>query len=135
MEVVATQKFLRMSPRKLRPIAAMIKDLSPSQAIEVLPHVGKRAALPLAKVIKTAIANAKEKGVSEADLVFKEIQINDGPRLKRWRAGARGRVKPYQRKMSHIRVVLRAKAKKVKKAKKRQAKPKVSKRIASKGGK
>ena len=106
MEVVATQKFLRMSPRKLRLVVPLVKNLSPSQAVEVLPNVGKRAAGPLNKVIKTAIANAKDRKIDASHLIFKEIQINEGPRLKRFRAGARGRVKPYKKRMSHIRVVL-----------------------------
>lgn len=87
----------------------MVKKLSPGEAIEVLPHTGKRAAGPLAKVIKSAIANAKQRKIGEGDLVFKEIQISEGPRLKRWRFGARGRAKPYKRRMSHIRVVLETK--------------------------
>ncbi len=120
MEIKATQKFVRMSPRKLRLVAPLVKNLSPREAIELLPFSRKRAAEPLAKVIKTALANAKQKGISEADLIFKEIQINEGPRLKRWRPGARGRVKPYQRKMSHIRVVLETKEPEViKKARKK----------------
>lgn len=109
MEIVQTQKFLRMSPRKLRLVAPLVKGLSPTKAVDVLPHVGKRAAEPLAKVIKAAIANAKDRNISEADLVFKEIQINEGPRLKRGRAVGRGRWHPYRRPMSHIRVVLTTK--------------------------
>jgi large subunit ribosomal protein L22 len=122
MQIIATQKFIRMSPRKLRVVVPMISDLSPAGAVEKLPYAGKRAAEPLMKVIKTAIANAKQKGLSEADLIFKEIQINEGPRLKRYRAGARGRVKPYKRRMSHIRVVL-------------ESKPRESSKKSSKGSK
>lgn len=110
MEVRAIQKFVRMSPRKLRLVTHLVKKMSPSRALEVLPHLGKRAADPLRKVINTAIANAKEKKINESDLVFKEIQINEGPRLKRGHAGARGIYKPYQRKISHIRVILETKA-------------------------
>jgi large subunit ribosomal protein L22 len=106
MEIRATQKFVRMSPRKLRLVVPLVKNLPPSEAVEILPHVGKRAAEPLARVIKTAIANAKEKKLNVGDLVFKEIQINEGPRFKGWRAGAKGRVKPYKKRVSHIRVVL-----------------------------
>lgn len=109
MEIKATQKFVRMSPRKLRLVTPLVKNLSPAKALEVLPHVGKKAAGPLSKVIRTAIANAKVKKIGEGDLVFKEIQINEGPRLKRWRAGAKGRVKPYTRRMSHIRIILESK--------------------------
>ncbi len=106
MKIRATQKFVKMSPRKLRLVVPLVKNLSPRKAIEVLPFTRKRAAEPLVKVIKTALANAKQKGVSESDLIFKEIQIGEGPKLKRWRSGAKGRVKPYERRMSHIRIVL-----------------------------
>ena len=108
MQIIATQKFVRTSPKKLRVIVSMVKNLKPVQAIEVLPHLDKKTQ-DLIKVIKTAVANAKQKGLSDADLIFKEIQVNDGPRLKRWRAGARGLVKPYKRRMSHIRVILETK--------------------------
>jgi large subunit ribosomal protein L22 len=131
MEIKAVQKFVRMSPRKLRLVVPMVKDLKPAEALEILPHIGKRAAEPISKVIKTALANAKEKGINERDLFFKEIQINDGPRLKRWRPGARGRVKPYQRKMSHIRVILESKEPEpIKKARKEIAEAKKTKKSA-----
>ena len=106
MEFKAVQKYLISSPKKLRRIIPLIKDLSPQDAVERLPFVDKRASRLLRKTITTAIANAKQSGVSTENLAFKEIQINEGPRLKRYRAGARGRVKPYKRRMSHIRVVL-----------------------------
>ncbi|OGM04776.1 hypothetical protein A2112_02470 [Candidatus Woesebacteria bacterium GWA1_42_12] len=106
MDIIATQKYLITSPKKLREVAAVAKKLSPARALEVLPFIGKRAAGPLSKVIKSAIANATVKGEAEGDLVFKEIQISEGPRLKRWRAGAHGRAKPFKKRMSHIRVVL-----------------------------
>src|SRR3989344_8451803 len=106
MEYKATQKFVLSSPKKLREVVALIKKLSPLAAVERLPFAGKRAAKPLEKVVKTAIANAKQKEVNVETLIFKEIQIGEGPRLKRFRAGARGRAKPYKRRMSHIRVAL-----------------------------
>jgi len=109
MEIIATQKFLRMSPRKLRLVVPLVKNMSPQMAVEVLPHLGKRAADPLRKVILSALANAKDRKLGENDLVFKEIQVGEGPRLKRYHAGARGMAKPYKRKMSHIRVVLTTK--------------------------
>lgn len=105
MEVKTTQKFIRTSPRKLREVAALVRGLTPQEAVEILPHVGKRAATPLLKAIKTALANAGKEGTDKT-LVFKEIQINEGPRLKRWRAGAKGNAKPYKKRMSHIRIVL-----------------------------
>lgn len=109
MEIIATQKFLIVSPKKIRTIVSVVKGLSPTQAVEKLPFVGKKASEPLIKVIKSAIANAKVKGISEDNLIFKEIQIGDGPRLKRGRPVSRGMWHPIIKRMSHIRVVLTTK--------------------------
>ncbi len=106
MEVKAIQRYTYPTPKKLRQIVSLVKNLSPSEAVEVLSFVKKKAAEPLRKVIQSAIADALRSGVDPNQLVFKEIQINEGPRLKRWRAGARSRIKPYQRRMSHVRIVL-----------------------------
>ncbi len=111
MEFVHTQKYILTSPRKLREVARVIKKLSPQKAVETLPFVEKRAAIVLSKVMKTAIANAKNRGVSPEDLLIKDIQIGEGPRLKRGRAASRSRWHPYQKKMSHVRVVLETKQK------------------------
>lgn len=107
-EYKSVQKYIVMGPRKLRKIADLAKKLSPAAAVEKLPFVAKRASEPLIKTIKSAIAQAKLSGISETDLIFKEIQINEGPRLKRGRAASRGRYHPFKRRMSHIRVVLAA---------------------------
>ena len=106
MEFIATQKFLLLSPKKIRPIVDVARALTPAKAIEVLPFTGKKAAEPIVKVIKTAIANANQKGVSPDNLRFKEIRVSEGPRLKRGKAISRGRWHPFKRRMSHIRVVL-----------------------------
>jgi len=105
-EYKSTQKYLIGSPRKLRAVVALIKKMKPTEAIERLPFASRRAASDLSKVIKSALANAKNQGVSETDLVFKEIQISEGPRLKRGRAASRGSWHPFKRRMSHIRVIL-----------------------------
>ena len=106
MEIIATQKFLLISPRKIRPIAYLIKKMKPQEAIDNLPFTGKSGALPMIKVIKSALASANQKGISREDLIFKEIQINEGPRLKRGRPVSRGQWHAIKRRMSHIRVVL-----------------------------
>ncbi len=105
MEIKVQQKFLLMSPRKIRPVADMVRKLTPEKSVEVLPFVGKRAAEPLLKVIKSALAIAKERGITDG-LVFKEIQIGEGPRLKRGQPVSRGQWHPIKKRMSHIRVVL-----------------------------
>ena len=107
---ISTQKFIRMSPTKIRVVVAAIKKMSPEKAVEVLPYVGKRAAEPLQKTIKSAIANARMQGAKPEELVFKEIQIGEGPRLKRGRAASKGRYHSVVKKMAHIRIVLQSKA-------------------------
>lgn len=133
-EFITTQKYIRTSPRKLREVAAMIKGLTPEKALEILPYLDKKASEPLLKALKTVVANAKQKGIQESELLFKAVQINEGPRLKRFRAGARGRAKPYKRRMSHIRIILTAveKPKAKSKPKKAAAKPKKETKKATK---
>jgi len=106
MEAKHTQMFIKESPRKLRLVADMIKSLSPMQAIETLPFVRKKAATSLGKAIKTAVANARDKGMSDEGLKFKSLQITEGPRLKRFRPVSRGRAHGYVRRMSHIKIIL-----------------------------
>lgn len=105
MEVRSLQKYIHNSPRKLRLLADMIRNMEPTKALETLKFANKKAALDLAKAIKTALANAKVSGAEK--MLFKTIEINEGPKMKRFRAGARGRVKPYVKKMSHIKIVLK----------------------------
>lgn len=104
MEYSTNQKNETTSPRKLRLVADMVRKMSPYQALEALEFTNKAAAMPLAKAIKTAVANA---GKVE-NLVFKKIEINEGSKLKRYRAGTagRGRGRPYKRRWSHIKIVL-----------------------------
>lgn len=109
MEVKAIQKYVRVSPKKLRFVADVAREMSPSDAVERLPFIGKMAAAPIVSVIKQAIASAKSKEIDQTQLIFKELQINEGPRLKRGRPVSRGRWHPYKRRMSHIRVVLTTK--------------------------
>ncbi|MGB6838753.1 MAG: 50S ribosomal protein L22 [Microgenomates group bacterium] len=134
MEIKSVQKFVRMSPRKLRLVVSTVKGMKPVEAVEILPHTGKRAAGPLAKVIKTAIANAKQKGINDQDLEFKEIQIGEGPRkIKRYVGGGKGRIRIHKRRMAHIRVILEAKSPKKSKTKtqklKLQSKTKKKKKL------
>ena|SRR3990167_704769 len=102
----AVQKYIRMSPSKIRVVVNAINKLTPKEALEILPHVNKRAAEPVRKVIKSAVANAGVQGVGEETLVFTEIQVNEAVRMKRGRAAGRGRWHGYKKRMSHIRVVL-----------------------------
>ena len=102
MLYINVQKNVGDSPRKLRLVADMVRSMNPDQALEVLSFTNKSAAAPLAKAIKTAIANAG----SKAGLRFEKIEINEGMKMRRYRSAARGRMKPFKRRMSHIKIVL-----------------------------
>lgn len=115
MEYKSEQKHLLLSPRKIRPVVDVIKKMSPIKALEALPFVKKRASEYLYKVIKSALANATQKGADVNNLVFKEIQIGEGPRLKRGNPVSRGRWHPIKKRMSHIKVILESKRTQVKK--------------------
>jgi large subunit ribosomal protein L22 len=119
MESQATQKFIRMSPRKLRLVADMVRKMDVQEALDTLPFVAKRAALPISKVIRSAAANAEAKGAQINSLTIKSIEVSEGPMLKRFRAVSRGQAHGFVKKMSHIKVVVdvKAEAKKVKKEK------------------
>lgn len=108
MIIKAEQKYLRTSARKLRLVADMVREIgSPRTALEYLVHIDKRAALPLVKVLKQAMANAKNNaGIKEDELKIKEITVNEGPFYKRFRPVSRGRAHSIKKRTSHIRVVL-----------------------------
>jgi len=133
-QFTATQKYLLMSPRKVRLVVAVIKKMKPVEAVDKLPFVQKRAGAELAKVIKNAITSAKNAGVADTDLVFKEIQIGEGPRLKRGKAVSRGMWHPFKRRMSHIRVVLTTLKKSEVKVEKKEEKPEEVKAKIKKNG-
>jgi large subunit ribosomal protein L22 len=128
----STQKFLRMSPKKIRVVVTAIKGMTPQMAVEVLPYVGKRAAEPLMKTIKSAIANANMQGAKAESLIFSEIQIGEGPRLKRGMAAPKGRYHPIMKKMAHIRVVLTTKEVSEKETKQMKSREKTVKNEAPK---
>lgn len=106
MEFKSEQKHLLLSPRKIRPVVDVIKKLTPVKALDALPFIKKRASEYLYKVIKSALANATQKGADANSLIFKEIQIGEGPRLKRGNLVSRGRWHPIKKRMSHIKVIL-----------------------------
>jgi large subunit ribosomal protein L22 len=107
MLIKAQQKHIRLSPRKVRLVADAIRGLSLSEALEYLAHLNKKAALPLLKTLKQAVANATNNlKLKEDDLSIKEIQINEGSTLKRWQPVSRGRAHSILKRTSHIKVIL-----------------------------
>lgn len=106
MEAQTIQKYIHTSPRKLRLVADMVRKMNPNQALEVLNFTPKAAAKDLSFAIKTVIANAKKLGMDAEKVVFKKIEVDESSKMKRFRSAARGRVRPYKKRMSHIKIVL-----------------------------
>ena len=110
MEVQAIAKSVRMSPRKVRLVADMIRPLAIDEALAALAATSKRAALPLAKVINSAVANAvNNNGLDKKDLIIESLEVSESQALKRFHASTRGRTHPYKRRGSNIRIVLKTK--------------------------
>ncbi|HNR98997.1 MAG TPA: 50S ribosomal protein L22 [Planctomycetota bacterium] len=104
----AMHRLARIGPRKVRGVLDLIRGLPVNDALAQLKHIHKRAAPMVAKVIKSAMANAQQEGNVDADdLVVAETYADPGPVLKRWSPRAMGRVYGIRRRTSHISVVLR----------------------------
>lgn len=106
MEIQTIQKYLHTSPRKLRLVSDMVRKMGPQAALNMLKLTPKMAAKDMEKAISAVLANAKVAGLDSSKLVFKKIEINESMKMRRFRAGTRGRVRPFKRRMSHIKIVL-----------------------------
>lgn len=108
MLIKAEQKFARFSPRKLRQVVQALRgQKSPPAILAFLEHIPKRGAKPITKVIKQALANAKNNfNLATDNLQIREIIISSGPVYKRSQPAYGGRVNLIQKKTSHIKVIL-----------------------------
>ncbi|MBI1919174.1 50S ribosomal protein L22 [Candidatus Microgenomates bacterium] len=107
MEVKAVSKFLKISPRKLRLLADSLKRLSAVEAVAMLKFVKKSASQPLRKTIESAIANATNNlKLPKENLRIKSLEVGEGGSFKRFRPSGRGRIHPYKKRMSHIKIIL-----------------------------
>jgi large subunit ribosomal protein L22 len=110
-------KNYRQSPRKVALVAELIKSKRVAEALIVLDNLPKRASLPIKKLLVSAIANAKNLGVSEENLVVENMLVNKGVVLKRIMPRARGSASRINKRTSHVEINLSEK-KSDKKAKK-----------------
>ena len=109
--IKAEQKYIRISPRKVKLVVDSIKKLSPVEALEYLKFIRKSAAIKVAQVTGQAIANAENNfKLKKKDLVFKKILVKKGPILKRWRATSRGRAHKILKRTSHLEIVVERKS-------------------------
>lgn len=119
-KVISTAKGVRMSPRKVGVVAGLVRGRTVADALTILEHTPRRSATVVEKAIKAAKADAEHNYNLRPDtLKIVEISVTPAARLKRYRPAAHGRALPFQRKSSHIRVIVTGEArKKPEKAKK-----------------
>ena len=107
MEVKSIARFIRISPTKVRKVAVAVKGKPVEEALNVLGFMPQRSARILAKVIRSAVANADQQPELDVDsLSISSIAVNQGPTLKRFRPRAMGRANRILKRTSHITVVL-----------------------------
>jgi large subunit ribosomal protein L22 len=107
MPAIAFQKGVRISPRKVAVVAALVRGRSVDDALTILDYTLRRAAGPVKEAIKSAAANAEHNhSYKPGTLEITEISVMSGPRLKRFMPAARGRARRFQRKTSHIKVIV-----------------------------
>lgn len=105
--IKAELKNYRQSPRKVRLVADAIRGKSASNAVDILTFMPKRASGPMKKLLLSAIANAEHNHqLSVESLVVKEIRVDKGVTLHRWRARARGSASPINKRSSRVLITL-----------------------------
>ena len=127
--VRAYAKGVDQTPRKVGLVAALVRNRTVADALVILEHVPKRAALPVKKAIESAKANAvNNHGLDAKTLTISTLSVTTGPRLRRYKPASRGRALPFEKKTSHILVEVSG----TEKAKKKPAAPKKSEAAAEK---
>src|SRR3990167_3526805 len=106
-EVKSQLNNLRLAPRKVRAVSNLIKDKNVIDALSQLEFIFKRPGLPVAKLLKSAIANAENNNnMVKENLYIKSIKVNEGVKLKRFKPKGFGRVSPIEKKTSRIELIL-----------------------------
>jgi len=108
MEGKASKKYVKQSPRKLRQIADIVRGEDLNEVLNKLKFSQKKASRPIKKVVRSCVANIMntEEGaaVEPEELFLKEIVVDEGPTMKRYRPRAMGRATEVRKRSSHIRV-------------------------------
>ena len=107
MEARAVAKYLRISPRKTRLCADLIRGKRVEEAVNILSHTPKAGARMIFKVVQSALANARQdKSIDVDTLYVKTVFVNQGPTLKRWQPKPMGRAGRIRKRTCHVTVVL-----------------------------
>lgn len=133
MDFPSKARFLRISPRKLRYVADLVRGKGLTQAFHILRCVNKRGTYFIKKLLRSAVANfndvcmKKNIDMDEDKLYISKLLVDPGPQMKRWRPSAFGRARPIHKRFSHLTLVLSEKpsTEEEKKAKKKEKKREV----------
>jgi large subunit ribosomal protein L22 len=109
MEATAKLRYLRIAPRKVRAVVDAVRGRKVEDALNALRFIPRSSAVPVAKLLRSAVANAEQKSkgsVDVDDLVVKKIHVDQGPTMRRFLARAMGRATRINKKTSHVTVVL-----------------------------
>ena len=110
MKQTATLHFLRMAPRKVRLVADLIRGMSVNGAEAQLMYERRRAAKPLLKLLRSAIANVKNNRRESIDnLVVSTIRVDQGPIFRSFKPAAQGRAMPQRKRLCHMSIVIESK--------------------------
>ena len=105
MEYKALHRYADMSPRKIRPVAALIRGRPADEALELLKYLPNKSARLIEQVLKSALGNAEDRGALALDeLVVTESRVDGGPIMKRIQPRARGTAYPIKRRCAHIHI-------------------------------
>ena len=107
MEATAKLSFVRLSPQKARLVVDMVRGKGVQEALNILRFSPQKSAAIVSKLVRSAVANAEQKGVGDVDrLVVKTIFVDQGPVLRRFMPKGRGSASRIRKPTSHITVVL-----------------------------
>ena len=108
-EAQAVLRFVRVSPRKARPVIDLIRGQQVPMALALLRNLPRHASRVVEKILRSAVANAEQKEMGDSEsMVVSKAFVDCGPTLKRFRSRSQGRANAIQKRMSHITVVVSA---------------------------
>ena len=135
-ESITVRAFIKgidQTPRKVSIVASLVRGRSVADALVILDHTPRRAALAVKKAIASATANATNNhGLDNKTLVISTLNVTAGPRMRRYKPASRGRALPFEKKSSHILVEVTGTEKPKKKPAIKKDEPKVAKKPATK---
>lgn len=112
MEAMAILKYAKVTPRKARHVIDLVRGKEVGEALSILKFLPQHASFIIEKVLRSAIANAKQKNIGDIDdLLVSGAYVDQGPALKRFKAGPMGKAMRRKKFMSHITMVLSPKTK------------------------